>query len=156
MTMSEFKLKNTIGEGTKISTRRLATNTEFLLAFYKNNSQMSVFGHIVEPCEDIMLHSLYNINTWNWFLSLCQKHFDKLAQTAFLKICFYLVKQILCNFYKPKPILTTLGHRASGFWPRLFLADQIIQDIYIYIRINIFVGNKANFEQFQMDIKLYF
>ena len=31
--------------------------------------------------------------------SLCQKHFDKLALTAFKKNFFYLIKQILGNFY---------------------------------------------------------
>ena len=45
--MSEFKLKNTIGEGKKMfwkyQTRRLAINTEFILAFYKSNLQMRMF-----------------------------------------------------------------------------------------------------------------
>jgi hypothetical protein len=37
-------MKNTIYENVlKISTRRLAINTEFLITFYKNNSQMPVF-----------------------------------------------------------------------------------------------------------------
>ena len=43
---SDFKMKNTIwwNENVpKISIRRLAINTEFLLAFYKSNSQMRVF-----------------------------------------------------------------------------------------------------------------
>jgi len=30
-----------------------------------------------------------------------------------------LIKQILCNFYKPEPIYTRRGHRVSDFWHRL-------------------------------------
>jgi hypothetical protein len=39
---SDFKMKNMIGDGMKTfrKYRRLAINTEFLLAFYKSNSQM--------------------------------------------------------------------------------------------------------------------
>ena len=56
--------------------------------------------------------------------SLCQKHFDKLTRTAFQKIFFYLIKQILCSFYQPDPIFTRLGHRASDFWYRvIFIFD---------------------------------
>jgi hypothetical protein len=43
---SEFKLEKKSPRGNEnvleISTRRLAINTEFLLAFYKSNSQMRV------------------------------------------------------------------------------------------------------------------
>jgi hypothetical protein len=43
-------MKNTIYENVlKISTRRLAINTEFLLTFYKNNSQMRVFVVLLSP-----------------------------------------------------------------------------------------------------------
>jgi hypothetical protein len=42
--MSEFKLKNTISEGTKMFWKyQHAVWREFLLAFYKSNSQMRVF-----------------------------------------------------------------------------------------------------------------
>jgi len=42
--MSEFKLKNTIGEGTKMFWKyQHDIWREFLLAFYKSNSQMRVF-----------------------------------------------------------------------------------------------------------------
>jgi hypothetical protein len=39
---SDFKMKNMIGDGMKTfrKYRRLAINAEFLLAFYKSNSQM--------------------------------------------------------------------------------------------------------------------
>jgi hypothetical protein len=33
------------------------------------------------------------------YYSLYQKHFNKLAQTAFQNTNFYLIKQIWCNFY---------------------------------------------------------
>ena len=38
---------------------------------------------------------------------LCQKHFDKLARTTFQMNLFYLIKQMLCNFYQTG---------AQGYW----------------------------------------
>jgi hypothetical protein len=51
---SEYKLKKKIDDWgnanvLEILTRCLAINTEFLLAFYKSDSQMRVFGRIVKP-----------------------------------------------------------------------------------------------------------
>ena len=53
------------------------------------------------------------------FFSLCQKHFDKLAWTAFFSIW-------LRKFYA---IFTRLGLRASGFWCRLLF--HLSKEIYL-------------------------
>ena len=127
--MSEFKLKNTIGEGTKIFWKYQLTVwlsiQNLYLHFTKVTRKWVFWSHCralwCHNATFFVLHQHMELVSY----SLCQKHFDKLARTAFLKICFYLVKQILCNFYKSEQIFTTLEHRASGFWPRLFLADQL-------------------------------
>ena len=54
--MLEFKLKNTIGQGRKMFWKyQLAINTEFLLAFYKNNSQMRVFW---SHCRALLVYNV--------------------------------------------------------------------------------------------------
>jgi hypothetical protein len=61
------------------------------IKFYQNSYE-SLIHHITPSTWT--KYTLYQS-----FLSVCQKRFDKLAQSAFYTNIFYLIKQILCIFY---------------------------------------------------------